>query len=476
MYTRRTLIAACAAALLAIPTLAPATTGHADTSFHLLHFRPASAAPVLNTAPILAPDAAANVDASNESGPQSETTIAASPANPSVIVAGSNDIANLSHINAYSSSDRGRTWTRTAIPHVGACTNGEAGDPAVAANLSGEFFYSDINFACSNGTSEIGVAHSTDGGKTWTSVVAFRDNDGGVDKDQIAVDNNPNSPTKGRIYVSWDENFRNGQQHIELIWSDDNGLTWHAPVQVDVNGSGAEIFADPAVGPDGRVYDIWIDYGGVGLIKAAAASNTPAPGYVPSFTSNTTLGASGLAAGATIPAQPDRGITADPSLLVDASGRLYALWTQGQQGKAVTDVEFQTSTDSGQTWSSPLQVNDDNTPGQLNTGSSDFFPWGALDPTTGVYYVSFYSTRLDPTNRTTNVYVAVSTNAGASFSHNRRVTSAASNESTSNPQRDRGNNYGDYEGLTAQAGAVSPVWTDTRAITTSQEEVFTLSH
>lgn len=196
---------------------------------------------------------------------------------------------------------------------------------------------------------------------------------------------------------------------------------------------------------------------------------------MPSFTSNTTLATSGLPFGLTIPAQPDRGINEDTSLLVDASGRLYALWTQGQQGKAVTDVELQTSTDSGQTWSNPLQVNDDNTPGQFNTGASDFYPWGALDPTTGVYYVSFYSTRRDATNRTTNVYIAASANGGVSFSPDRRVTSAPSNESVSNPQRDRGNNYGDYEGLTAQAGVVAPVWTDTRAITTSQEEVFTLS-
>ena len=214
---------------------------------------------------------------------------------------------------------------------------------------------------------------------------------------------------------------------------------------------------------------------------------------MPAFTTNTTVAGTGInlfsdpsaafcssnapLGSFCLPAQPDRGIAANPSLLADGSGKLYALWTLGFPGSAVTDVELQTSTNGGATWSAPVQVNDDNTPGKFTSGASDFFPWGAIDPATGALHVSFYSTRLDLTNATTNVYDAVSTNGGASFGANSRVTDVASNESVSNPNRDMGNNYGDYEGITMQGGKEHPVWMDTRysSIPNVGEEVFTTS-
>ena len=330
------------------------------------------------------------------------------------------------------------------------------------------------------------MAHSTDGGVTWATVAAFPNAAAGYgpDKDQIGVDDNANSPTKGRVYVSWDENFPNGTQRAVLVWSDDNGLTWHKPVGVDVHGSGGVIYATPAVGPDGRVYVIWNDYGvspggRYSLIKVAAAANTPVAGYTPTFTSNTTVAATGInlfiPSRFGIPAQPDRGIAADPSLYVDNTGRIYALWTQGVRGSAVTDVECQTSTDGGTTWSKPVQVNDDNTPGTFSKGASDFFPWGAINPADQSFHVSFYSTRLDATNQTTNVYVAVSSDGGATFSPNTRITDVASNESASNPSADA-DQYGDYEGLTIQGGKEHPVWTDSRFHTVAAEEVFSTAH
>ena len=480
------------AALLVGAALLPAVSSHADSAARTFRMPPIPSGaryPQGVTIPGL-PFSSSNVDVSRESGPQSETTIAASPTNPNSLVAGSNDIATLQDMMAAYSTNGGQSWTRSDIP-IGATCAGHGpgsivGDPGLVAGPTGEYFFSYIGF-CGDGTGEVDVAHSTDGGKTWTRQVAFPNVAAGYtpDKDQMGVDDNPNSPTKGRVYVSWDENFPSGTQHIVLIWSDDNGITWHKPVKVDINSSGGVIYGTPAVGPDGRVYVIWNDYGvsstgKYSLIKVAAASNTPAAGYVPTFTSNVTVAATGInlffPSRFTIPAQPDRGIAADPSIYVDSHNRVYALWTQGKQNAAVTDVEVQTSTDAGATWSKPVQVNDDNTPGNFSTGASDFFPWGAIDPASGAFYVSFYSTRLDSTNQTTNVYLAVSTNGGASFSANTKITTVASNESVTNPNRDVGNNYGDYEGLTFQGGKAHPVWTDTRFITTAQEEVFTASH
>ena len=481
---RLMLTAACAAMLLTGPALLPVGTSHAAGPGPIHRLLPVRGAAHDTGSVAIAgiPFAAANVDASTERGPQSETSIAASPVNASSLVAGSNDIAGTS-MNAYSSLDGGQTWRRVALPPHN-CSGGNTSDPALGANLAGEYFYAYLSYGCPNNYAEVTVGHSTDGGLTWTPVTAFRDFINGPDKEQIAVDRGANSPTKGRIYVSWDENLTNGTQLVALVWSDDNGVTWHAPVRVDLGDSGGVIYATPAVGPDGHVYVIWDDYGfsprgRFSVIRFAAASNAPAPGYTPAFGPGKTLALTGInlfnPGPFTIPAQPDRGIAADPSLNVDRTGRIYALWTQGIRGSAVTDVKVQTSTDGGATWSKPVQVNDDNSPTNFTTGSSDFFPWGAIDAATNAFHVSFYSTRGDATNRTTNVYTSVSTNGGATFGANTRITTVASNESATNPARDL-NNYGDYEGLVIQGGKEHPVWTDTRYISIAGEEIFSASH
>src|SRR4051812_5725706 len=57
----------------------------------------------------------ADVDVSNQVGPQSEVGISVNPLNPLNIVAASNDIADLSHMETYFSTDGGTTWTTVFI-------------------------------------------------------------------------------------------------------------------------------------------------------------------------------------------------------------------------------------------------------------------------------------------------------------------------------------------------------------------------
>src|SRR6516164_1357766 len=56
-----------------------------------------------------------NIDVSNEPTPQSETSIAIDPNNPSQIVAGSNEIVRLP-MRGYFSSDGGQTWGGVDLP------------------------------------------------------------------------------------------------------------------------------------------------------------------------------------------------------------------------------------------------------------------------------------------------------------------------------------------------------------------------
>ena len=97
-------------------------------------------------------------------------------------------------------------------------------------------------------------------------------------------------------------------------------------------------------------------------------------------------------------------------------------------------------------------------------------------PVTGDADISWYDTRLDASRKTVNVFFAVSSNGGASFSTNVKVSTASSNE-TQGDFTNFGNQYGDYEGLDAYGGVAHPVWTDHRANLADElwEEVFTSS-
>lgn len=116
-----------------------------------------------------------NVDVSREEGPQSETSIAINPSNPSQIVAGSNEIFRLP-MRGYFSSDGGNTWGGVDLPlppPINARGFDFGSDPGVAWDTRGNAYYSYIVvFVSPTGTitgSEVAVARSADAGHTWTA-------------------------------------------------------------------------------------------------------------------------------------------------------------------------------------------------------------------------------------------------------------------------------------------------------------------
>ena len=81
------------------------------------------------------------------------------------------------------------------------------------------------------------------------------------------------------------------------------------------------------------------------------------------------------------------------------------------------------------------------------------FPEKNARSATGTVYASWYDRRNDTNNCTTDVYATVSTDGGATFSANRRVTPVSSNYN-GNP-----NGPGDYSG-NAPSGTTTgfPLW------------------
>src|SRR5205809_5339627 len=86
----------------------------------------------------------ANVDVSNECGPQSETFIATNPIHPQNLAGGSNEIFR-NPMSGYSSSDGGATWLGLDLPlpaSKGANSSDFGSDPSLAFDARGNLFYS----------------------------------------------------------------------------------------------------------------------------------------------------------------------------------------------------------------------------------------------------------------------------------------------------------------------------------------------
>ena len=414
-----------------------------------------------------------NVDVSNECGPQSETFVALNTLNPKNLVAGSNEIFRLP-MRGYYSTNSGKSWGAVDLPlpaTQGTNSINFGSDPTLTFDTQGNAFYGYIVVYFGNGSgvngSEMAVARSTDGSKTYPTVTFFSFEGGSNhfnDKPMIAADQNLTSRYRDNIYIAWDAaaggSIGGG---VRLATSQDNGSTF-ATVRVDnPKGPGRSIGASPAVGPDGEVYVAWNDYAANAIVfnrsfDGGATFGTPV-----------TVSSKTLAFDYPVPAESFRGALVYPSLGVDRSagphhGRVYASWMDLTAVKT-TDIFLSYSDDRGRSWSQPQAVTD-----RLPFKVDRFNHWMSVDPITGDVAISFYDTRNDQigTRYTTDTYLAVSKDGGQTWnSPDIRVSNISSNEHDCGGVYpcsgiNYGNQQGDYEGLVSYNGVAYPIWTDSR--------------
>jgi hypothetical protein len=423
-----------------------------------------------------------NIDASNLGGPQSETSIAIDPSNPSQIVGGANDIFCLP-MRGFFSTQGGKSgsWHAVNLPLPAPLSaNGElfGSDPGVAWDTLGNVYYSYIvvffnRFFDSITGTEMAVARSSDGGKTWTPTYFNRNVGTGKfnDKPMITVDTNPSSPHFNTVYVAWDNaSFNQGKSSnndvILVSSSTDHGVTFSAPVQASSSQSGqaAVIGADPFVAADGILFVAWTDASSP-AIRVSSSTDGGA-----TFGSPVEIAPTRAVFQTLPPAQALRGALIYPAcgagLTATGNNILYCSWTD-VNAAGFTRL-FESQSNDGVAWTSPRQIDD-------GAGNDQFNQWLAVDPTTQNVVLSWNDSRSDATRVSTDIFFAESTDRGASFSANARVTTASTNETVTGA--DLGNQYGDYEGIAAFNGIARPIWTDRRAsiaaVTGLDEETFT---
>ncbi len=422
----------------------------------------------------------------------SEPMLAEDPQNPLHLVGGSKIFTDLAHyrfkIGSYVSFDGGCTWTDGGVL-PGFEDDVHVSDPSFAFGLSGEV-YAGVLYEFRTGGSGIAVSTSTDGGETFgLPVTVFVDKTSQVfsDKPWITVDRTQ-GPHRGTIYVVWSYDHRGGcgagnpcKQNLAFSRSVDGGKSF-AQVRL-VEGSApfctfaatgrptqstscdAVLGAFPAVEPDGTLVVAFLFLDLRGRSRRTRMVVTTSPDGGGTWTSPVLVAIIHDIIGRFRPEKYR--VVSLPTLACDPkTGQLYLAWSD--KGSKDADILLTTSRDHGQTWSTPLRVNDD----PPNDGANQFQPQLAVAPD-GVVSVSFLDTRVDPQHELIDVYLAQSIDHGASFLKNVRVTTQSWDPAVGAPTDTDGQQFiGDYQGLAADDRFVHPFWNDTR---TGAQEIFTVA-
>jgi hypothetical protein len=131
-----------------------------------------------------------------------------------------------------------------------------------------------------------------------------------------------------------------------------------------------------------------------------------------------------------------------------------------------SDVFVSRSTDNGVTWGAGVKVNDD------GTTTAQFHPFLVVDQTNGAVVVGWHDARNDSGNRRIDYYMSRSTDRGATWEANTKVSQASTefpnnpsisySDESSNNSGNNPNQYGEYLGVDAHNGTAWMAWTDTR--------------
>jgi len=350
-------------------------------------------------------------------------------------------------------SDGGRNWrildstpSPSSYPFC-AHTSGINLQVQVAIGREGTIYYalsgydnSDLTPADAHGgvygNISVLLARSDDFGENWDTTVV-RSTRGTTDLAQaennrpvtgLAVDTRTGN--QDIVYVGWNRRAAPGVSGVvsqpAMAVSTDAGRTFSEPIMI------ADAWASTKPEPDkwggGNPYLAVDNDGNVYGIFTGSTTVTPAP----QEGSNTIVAVRSSDRGQTFTASevnpPSRyygGMSATWGPGPGAQGTLHVVYEDKigpQAGQSDRDIYYKRSTDRGATWSEAMRINDDDPDnlqpagGHLQVGPSvSVAPNGRVD-------VAWWDFRDDIGGFTNDVYYAYSTDGGATFSRNERVT------------------------------------------------------
>lgn len=439
-------------------------------------------------------------------GAESEIHAAINPADPNNIIV-SGMLQEESFLGAslsfptYYSKDFGETWLKSEFDGVNFLDPlvivAGGGDPIIVFEEDGTAHITWLLLTLdilNGGTTEANLylATSEDGGATWE--MATRPVDGGeivfsgsgldgdvglesgkfVDKEWMAVDYSKTSANRGNIYIAYAElsamtdttvgyrilvkrklpDSNNFAEEAVAINTPDSVLVQFTSIDVDDRGNVHLMFTQLESETDlPTLYYTVSSDGGVSFSEPTSISDFNLPCFL--FQDSTQTCIVGIDAARIYPS---------PHLRVDRSGgtndgNLYVVWMAAGLDENVTtglDIYYSRSTDGGNTWDTPIVLNQDSDP-----LTDQFHPSLAVNEN-GVVVAGWYDRRDDPNNLETHYYLTYSDDGGASFVPDFAVTSLPSDFSQIG-SRNLGFGIGEYTQIVTTAEYAIPFWADGRA-------------
>ncbi len=284
----------------------------------------------------------------------------------------------------------------------------------------------------------------------------------------------PNDPDKlylGWRYGVWGTDLQGLEGDVPfrpyLSMSEDGGRTWSEPMDLVANSTGEEIYGSSApmlvVAPDGAIY---------GFSKESLA---PQPEGAPKRTPRSLMLKStdgGRSWDISVLNEGGENMRAPQPAVDPRNGDLHVVYGSGgahtsadEPPPAPQEIYFTTSTDEGATWSDPLQISDGDPQADKFEPGISVAPNGRID-------VAWHDFRNDPFGprqigaffrgeRYWDVYTSSSTDSGASWRPNTRVTETfvdGGQGATFNNKDVRG-----PMGIASSDNAVNITWADSRA-------------
>jgi hypothetical protein len=459
---------------------------------------------------------AANVNTGCEGkGPSNETSIAVNPTNPQNMVAAANDYqlrltpGGYVYVSIYTRAhvtfDGGKTWSEYGIRYPSYVATG---DPAIAFDADGTVYSATLGFLWSQGfgcctNPDILVAHSTNGGRAWSTPVKVASGTGSfgsvgrlLDKEDMTAWGH------GNAMVTWTR-YNDGRRGsyisspIVASVTHDGGKTWSTPTTISGSaafcvgsGGGTACNQDtgsvPIRGADGFIYVSFMNYSPVDntgrdqylvvRVDPATGQRVGGPWRVGRIFDGFTDYPFNEDGRQTYEDSQLRSwsfgnIAADPT----TPGHLAVVWydmrnstlpAPGDPYEATTnsDVIVSQSFNGGQTWSAPQAI----------ARANDQFQGRAAYDVDGLLRIGFFDRAYDGANHRFGYSLATETAPGSLTFGISPLTTALSDPTKNNrwfavsPEDEPDFPFattfmGDYSGIAATpSGGVVAVWTDLR--------------
>ena len=373
-----------------------------------------------------------------------ETTITAATTNPRTIAAAWNDSrTGLARIGLALSTDGGRTWRDTLLRPPSRNRTLREGDPMTAHDPSnGDLWIGGIAFNSDHGGVFVARKPAAQADFDPPTMAHIGDD---ADKGFMAVGPDPYYPSHSRLYIA----FNKG-----LIHSTDAGRSWSDPIPI-----GMGVGFQPRVGPAGELYIIYWDGAyGIRLRRSFDGGRTLDPAIRVAERLDTWPTSDGSRLPGSFRAPPLSYFAVDPR-----SGDLYCVYfdTTAFDGKQFdVDLYMTKSVDRGTTWSVPkIVAANGHAPGD------QFFPWIEVDHH-GRLHLLFFDTRNtqqpdtdDRGDALIDTYYAFSENGGDTWREFRLTPHSFSSADTGSAGDTQF--LGDYVGLAIADTTVIPCYPDT---------------